>query len=162
MHCIKSVKSWQTGGDKADTGSIRRHMWGHTFACINPCRYWTVAKVPEFLGCSSRAEGVVTCSQPFKNDSSPFLSFCSRSLLPHHLFAPPPLHPLQEGVCDWLMYAGADGDININHLPPSGHRLPWTPQLHNFRSLVGLAQRAVLLRSSAPRSQQLFSNWVEI
>lgn len=27
-----------------------------------------------------------------------------------------------------MMYAGVDSDININHPPPSGHGLTWTPQ----------------------------------
>lgn len=36
--------------------------------------------------------------------------------------------PLQEGGCDWLMYTGVDSDININQVPPSGHRLTPTPR----------------------------------
>lgn len=49
------------------------------------------------------------------------------SLFPHH----PCPTPSQEGGCDWLMYAGVDSDININHLPPSGHWLTPSPQEEN-------------------------------
>lgn len=122
------IRKWSTGAS----------MWHQVCVCafihlhvlrLQPCCCCCLGRIkfPEFLCCSVRAGGVATCSQPFKMTAPP-TPLSTTPLPPPHRHHPRPT-PLQVGGRDWLMRAGVDSDININHAPPSGHWLtPGPPQ----------------------------------
>lgn len=106
-------------------------MCSHTFACINssPC----IRRLKFLNSCAVIAEqkawwpvhNPLKWQQPISLLPLPLPpAALTVSLFPHH----PCPTPLREGGCDWLMHADVDSDININHVPPSGHWLTRTPQ----------------------------------